>query len=77
MVLGFILYETVDIVYNLGALVFGGGKYVYRWYYDIHPMDQQKEIEMLLKRIEVLEQLSLTDGSKNGDKQAEKGEQKQ
>ena len=76
MVLGFILYETVDVVYNFGALVFGGGKYIYRWYYDIHPPNQQKEIEMLLKRIEVLEQLSLTNGSDNSHEQTEKGEKK-
>ena len=58
MVLGFILYEAVDIVYNLSSLVFGGGKYFYYWYYGIDEAIKQgneKEIEMLLKRIEILE----------------------
>ena len=52
MVLGFILYETFDIVYHLGSLVFGGGKFFYRWYYGIDDAvkrGDQKEIEMLLK----------------------------
>ena len=33
MVLGFILYEAVDIVYSVGKLTVNGGKYVYNWYY--------------------------------------------
>ena len=58
MVMGFILYEAFDIVYNLSSLLFGGGKYFYYWYYGIDETIKQgneKEIEMLLKRIEILE----------------------
>lgn len=66
MVLGFILYETFDIVYNVGSILFGGGKYFYYWYYGIDnaiKKGDEKEIEMLLKRIEILEKnLLLTDG---------------
>lgn len=66
MVLGFILYETFDIVYNVGSMLFGGGKYFYYWYYGIEDAKKrgdEKEIEMLLKRIEILEKnLLLTEG---------------
>ena len=58
MVLGFILYEAFDIVYNLSSLVFGGGKYFYYWCYGIDEAIKQgneKEIEMLMRRIEILE----------------------
>ena len=81
MVLGFILYEAFDIVYNLGSLVVGGGKYFYRWYYDIDDIVKRgnvKEIEMLLKRIEILEKnLLLTDGSSKCGKHAKEWKKKQ
>jgi hypothetical protein len=66
MVLGFILYEAFDIVYNVGSLFFSGGKYFYHWYYGINDAikrGNEKEIEMLLQRIEILEKnLLLTNG---------------
>ncbi len=78
MVLGFILYEAFDVVYHLGSLLFGSGKFFYRWYFGIDAAlerGDQKEIEMLLKRIEILEKnLLLTDGSNNSHEQAEKRE---
>tara|TARA_B100000073_G_scaffold346627_1_gene358506 strand:+ start:264 stop:464 length:201 start_codon:yes stop_codon:yes gene_type:complete len=60
MVLGFILYEAVDIVYNVGKLTVNGGKYVYNWYYDIDELNQiennkDEQIKDLIKRIEYLE----------------------
>jgi hypothetical protein len=66
MVLGFILYEAFDIVYNVGSIIFGGGKYFYHWYYGIGnaiKRGNEKEIEMLLHRIEMIEKnLLLTNG---------------
>ena len=77
MVLGFILYEAFDIVYHLGSLLFGGGKFFYHWYYGIDDAikrGDQKEIEMLLKRIEILENnLLLTDRSSDSGKQTKEG----
>ena len=60
MVLGFILYEAVDIVYTVGKLTLNGGKYVYNWYYDIDELNEiennkDKQIKDLIKRIEYLE----------------------
>ena len=81
MVLGFILYEAFDVVYHLSCLVFGGGKYFYHWYFGIDEAIKRgnvKEIEMLLKRIEILENnLLLTDGTTNSDKQTKEWEKKQ
>ena len=77
MVLGFILYEAFDVVYHLGSLLFGGGKFFYRWYYGIDAALERgdvKEIEMLLKRIEILENnLLLTDRSSDSGKQTKEG----
>ena len=60
MVLGFILYEAVDIVYTVGKLTVNGGKYVYNWYYDIDESNEiennkDEQIKDLIKRIEYLE----------------------
>jgi len=60
MVLGFILYEAVDIVYTVGKLTVNGGKYVYNWYYDIDELNEiennkDEQIKDLIKRIEYLE----------------------
>lgn len=81
MVLGFILYEAFDIVYNLGSLVFGGGKYFYRWFYNIDEVVKRgnvKEIEMLLKRIEIIEKnMLLTNGACKGGEHAKEWKKKQ
>ena len=34
MVLGFILYEAVDLVWNFGGMTFRGAKGAYNWYYE-------------------------------------------
>ena len=39
--------DFFDVIYHLGSLVFGGGKYFYRWYYGI---DDAKREEMLRNR---------------------------
>ena len=33
MVLGIILYETVDLLYSIGSLTINSTLYVYNWYY--------------------------------------------
>jgi hypothetical protein len=55
MVFGIILYEAFDIAYNLGRIVVGGGRYLYQWYYAIDDTTTNERIEMLMRRIEVLE----------------------
>jgi hypothetical protein len=68
MVLGFILYEAFDIVYNVGSILFGGGKYFYYWYCGIDEAIKRgnvKEIEMLMKRIEILEKNLLIKDKEN------------
>lgn len=55
MVLGLILYETVDLLYNMGSMTINGTLYVYNWYYSV-PKEKSKEIEMLMLRLEKLEQ---------------------
>lgn len=68
MVLGVILYEAFDLIYNVGSLMVGGGKYFYRWYYgidDVMKRGSEKEIEMLMKRIEILEKNLLLKDKEN------------
>ena len=76
MVLGFILYETVDLVYNVGAMTYNGTAYLYRWYYNIEDEDREKEIEMLRLRLANLEQRLLANGTCKNHKTTEKGEKK-
>ena len=39
MVLGFILYETIDIAYNVSKLGYNSVTGLYNWYYDIKTED--------------------------------------
>jgi hypothetical protein len=45
MVLGFLLYETVDVGYNLIKLTYNGTTYVYNWYYGIQPETLENEVQ--------------------------------
>tara|TARA_B100000424_G_scaffold263412_1_gene250668 strand:- start:691 stop:897 length:207 start_codon:yes stop_codon:yes gene_type:complete len=59
MVLGFLLYEAVDLAWNFGGMTYRGSKYIYDWYYQVPSKDDIEimELEELKKRMEVLEQL--------------------
>ena len=57
MVLGFILYESLELVYNVGKLTINGAYGLYSWYYDVKPaMTEQMKLE--LKQIELIERLT-------------------
>ena len=49
MVLGFILYETIDLVYNVGLMTYNGSSYLYKWYYGI----ENEEIKERIRRIKI------------------------
>ena len=54
MVLGFILYESIDLVYNIGKLSYNAISGTYNWYYGIQsPEIVERELEMT--KIEELE----------------------
>ena len=78
MVLGFILYETVDLIYNMGAMTYNGTNYVYRWYYGIEDEKtlKEKEIEMLRLRLEILEKRLLANGSSENHETTKNGKKK-
>jgi hypothetical protein len=57
MVLGFILYESMDIVYNVGKISYNGVKGVYNWYYEVKTDDQQ-ELERLDRLENKIDKLS-------------------
>ena len=78
MVLGFILYETVDLVYNVGAMTYNGSAYLYRWYYkiDCENLKKKKEIEELRSRLCDLENQLLTNWASENHKTTEKGKKK-
>ena len=45
MVLGFLLYESIDVAVNLVKITYNGISYTYNWYYDIKPEDLNKKIK--------------------------------
>ncbi len=54
MVLGFILYESIDLVYNIGKLSYNAISGTYNWYYGVQPPEiVERELEMT--KIEELE----------------------
>ena len=64
MVLGFLLYEAVDLAYHTTKLTFNGVAFVYNWYYGIninnldHKIKHDEEhIKMLEDRVKQLENL--------------------
>lgn len=75
MVLGFILYETADLVYNMGLITYNGSSYVYNWYYGIEDEEtkKEKELEELRLRLAMLEKKLLTNGSSENHKRTENG----
>ena len=47
MVLGFILYESIDLVYNAGKLSYNAVTGAYNWYYQIEsPEVEERKREM-------------------------------
>ena len=70
MVLGTILYEGFDLVYNLGRLTFNGVRGTYYWWTGGHTPEVERElraiedIETLTTRIEELEKLLHAEASK-------------
>ena len=33
MVLGFLIYETIDVAYHVGKMTYNGASFIYNWYY--------------------------------------------
>lgn len=57
MVLGFLLYEAVDLAWNFGGMTYRGAKNVYNWYYEVpiaHDIEIKKlsEIDKRMRHIE-------------------------
>ena len=76
MVLGLILYEAVDLLYNIGSLTINGTISVYKWYYSVPDKNipKEREIEMLLLRLENLEKKLLTNGTGENHEETENRE---
>lgn len=62
MVLGFLLYEAVDMAYHATKLTFNSASFLYNWYYDIsiHTLDnkvqhEEEHIKLLEDRVKQLE----------------------
>jgi hypothetical protein len=61
MVLGFILYEGVDLIVNLGKITYNAGRGTYYWWYntDYPEVEREKrqieDMETLIQRINELE----------------------
>ena len=59
MVLGFLLYEAVDLAWHFGGMTYRGGKYIYNWYYEIPTADEIEidKLKLLEKKITNIEKL--------------------
>ena len=59
MVLGFILYETIDIAYNVSKLGYNSVTGLYNWYYDIKTEDdkEKERLDRLENKIDKLSKL--------------------
>ena len=55
MVLGFILYESIDLVYNIGKLSYNVISGTYNWYYNV-PSPEVEERELEMTKIKELEE---------------------
>ena len=68
MVLGFILYESFDLVYHVGKFTVNGVFGIYNWYYDINnykPIQGMDRYELLEDKIDNLtKQIELINMSK-------------
>jgi|TARA_B110000444_G_C18564373_1_gene466348 hypothetical protein len=64
MVLGFLLYEAIDVAYHATKLTFNSASFLYNWYYDIsiHNLDnkiqhEEEHVKLLEDRVKQLEHL--------------------
>ena len=59
MVLGFILYETIDIAYNVSKLGYNSVTGLYNWYYDIKTEDdkEKERLDRLENKIDKISKL--------------------
>ena len=67
MVLGFLLYEAIDVAYHATKLTFNSASFLYNWYYDINinqldnkVKNDEEHIKKLENRVAQLEQLVLS-----------------
>ena len=60
MVLGFLLYEAVDMAYHATKLTFNSASFLYNWYYDIsiHNLDNKVQHEERVKQLETMLDIS-------------------
>ena len=59
MVLGFILYETIDIAYNVGKIGYNSVTGLYNWYYDIKSEEEEEKnrLDRLENKIDKISRL--------------------
>ncbi len=59
MVLGFLLYEAVDLVWNFGGMTYRGAKNAYNWYYEVPTVDdiEIKKLSEIDKRMRHIEDI--------------------
>ena len=57
MVLGFVLYESIDLAYNVLKLGYNGISGVYNWYYYEPEPETSREQEILIEMTSLMEKL--------------------
>lgn len=66
MVLGFLVYEAMDVAYHVGKITYNGVSLIYNWYYNanIYSIDNkvrtdEEHIKQLEDRVQQLEDMIL------------------
>ena len=59
MVFGVIIYETIDIMYNLTSIGYKSAKGIYNWYYGIDDtmISEREQILLLEYKVDKLEKI--------------------
>ena len=55
MVLGFLIYETIDVAYHVTKMTLNSASMVYNWYYDINIYSIDNKVKTDEEHIKVLE----------------------
>jgi hypothetical protein len=50
--IGFLLYETVDILYYVSKIGYNGINYIYKWYYNLNEDEKQNLSDEQIQLIE-------------------------
>jgi len=61
MVLGYLLYETIDLGFTVCKIGYNSINFIYNWYYDTNHETEMELLEELKTRVKELENKNIND----------------